>query len=199
MKKKTSAILTAMALTAGLAFPVSAASPSTSTVMNTAVTVSQTTTASRGYTMTEAETAATATTPAQAVALSSLVTASISGVDVPAGVTFGSVPANPSTLSLAKADLLKNSDMLNTLRNSYGITNASINSAGQLIFSNGASGEFSVNLEANGITSAKNVAIIVYTTNSKGETVSKVVKPTWKKGKLQASLPVPCNYVVVTK
>ena len=199
MKKKLVSIVTAVTLSAVMAIPAFAGpSPSTAKVMTTPITVSTAVVAQKGYEVTPAEAAAVATTPVQSVQLAMGVTADVAGVSLPDGVTFASMPAQPATIAMAKMDLMKNNDVQKKLSR-FGIgtkgKTSTIVHAGQVGFSNGATGSFKVGLSVDGITSAKNVAFLVYVP---GETTPRVVKPTFKNGKLQATLPVPCEYNIVT-
>ena len=61
-------------------------------------------------------------------------------------------------------------------------------------FSNGKTGTYTVKLNAAGLVPGEKVALLVYPA---GSTTPKVVKATWKDGKLSARLPIPCNYSVI--
>lgn len=197
MKRKLVSVITAVVMSAALTVPALAASPTTADVINTPVSVPTEVAVAKGYELSEAESAAVATTPAQAIELTEGVTADI-GIALPDGVVFGSVPAQPADIAMAKADLLKNAELQAALAKlGIGVNGAeaSILKAGQLVFSNAVSGEFTVGLAAEGITSARNVAILVYVP---GELKPRVIRPIWRNGKLQAKLPVPCSYSIVS-
>jgi hypothetical protein len=198
MKRKIVSIVTTAIVSAMMVVPALAASPSTTTVMSTPVTIPAADLTAKGYQVTPAEVAATATTPAQSIALAAGVTADVGDVQLPNGVVFASIPAQPASIATAKMDIMKNTDLQKSLAQcgvgTKGQT-AVIKGAGQLGFSNGAKGVFKVGLTAEGITSAKNVAILVYVP---GETAPRVIKPKFKNGKLEANLPVPCEYNIVT-
>ena len=197
MKKKAVSIMVAVVLSTTFTVTAFAASPTTSSVMNTPVTASDSDNKAKGYTLTTEEKAATSVTAEQALAMSAGVTADVSA-DLSGGVTFGSVPAQPSSIAAANADLLKNEAVNKELKKlGIGATAgqpALIIKAGQLLFSNFASGTFTVGLDVDGITSAKGVALLVYVP---GELQPRVIKPKWKNGRLESSLPVPCEYNVV--
>lgn len=114
-------------------------------------------------------------------------------------MVFGSVPAKPASIVEAKADLLKNQTAIDALKKlGIGVVDgqkASIVKAGQLVFSDSSSGTYMVSLSVDGLTSAKGVALLVYVP---GELEPRVIRPRWRNGKLQADLPVPCEYNVVT-
>lgn len=198
MSKKTISIMTAVMMSVVLTVPALAASPSTATVMNNPVSVPKSVTTSKGYTLTEAESAETAVTAEQAVALSQGISAEVT-MALPDGVTFGSVTAQPAYIAMANADLLKNT-AVRTRLNKLGVGTASgqipvVVKAGQLVFSNGAVGTYTVKISVEGITSSKGVAILVYVP---GELEPRVIRPRYRGGKLQVNLPVPCEYNVVT-
>lgn len=198
VNKKAISIITAVIMSTVLTVPALAASPSTTTVMNNPVSVPASVTTAKGYTLTEEESKATAVTAEKAVALSQGVEAEVVTA-LPDGVTFGSVTAQPVYISMANADILKNT-AVQTRLNKLGIGTSAeqipaVVRAGQLVFSNAAAGTYTVKLSIAGITSSKGVAIMVYVP---GEVQPRVIRPRYKNGKLQAKLPVPCEYNVVT-
>ncbi|MCR5268635.1 MAG: hypothetical protein K6E16_08975 [Lachnospiraceae bacterium] len=191
MKRKWMAIASAALLSVAMSVPVFAASPSTATVMKTPVTVNPTVIAEKGYELDALELAAVATTPEQAVELAAGLTSEVDTALEP-GVLFGTLPADPAAISLAKADILKNTTLQNTLQK-RGVSGLIVNS-GMMSFSNGKSGSFTVTLNAPGLVPGEKVAILVYTP---GDPKPRVVSASWKDGKLKAKLPVPCNYSII--
>ncbi len=191
MKKRITALTTAVALSVAMALPVFAASPSTATVMNNPVTVPTTVAAAKGYNLTPAEHAAVATSPEQAVALAAGVTGEVDEA-LEAGVLFGSLPTDPAMIALAKADILKSASLQKNLKR-LGV-NGVIARSGLLSFSNGKTGTKTVSLSAIGLIPGEKVAILVYVP---GDVNPRVVKATWKDGKIRAKLPVPCHYSIV--
>ncbi len=190
MKKRVLA-LTTLLLSVAMTVPVFAASPSTSTVMNTPVSVPTAVVAAKGYVLSEAEQAAVATTPAQAVALAEGVTGEVS-TKFPEAVLFGSLPAAPAMISMAKADLLKDAQLQKLLAK-FGVTGL-IDKSAFLSFSDGRTGNFTVTLQDAGLVPGQKVALLVYVP---GETKPRVVKASWKNGKISAKLPIPCNYSII--
>ena len=189
--KKIVALTMAVLLGAALCVPVFAASPSTSTVMTTPVSVPTAVVAAKGLVLSEAEQKAVATTPEQAVALAAGVVAETTET-LPGGVLFGAVPADPAMIALAKADLLKNATLQKNLQKA-GVTGL-MAASGQLLYSDGRKGKKTVNLSALGIMPGEKVVFLVYTP---GDPSPRVIKATWKNGKLRAKLPGPCNYSII--
>ena len=190
MKKRILALITAIALSAAMTVPVFAASPSTSTVMTTPVTVPTAVVAAKGYDLNPIEQAAVATTPEQAVALHEGTVAE-ANVALEPGVLFGSLPADPAMIALTKADLLKNTALQKKLAK-RGVMGLIVRS-GMLSFSNGKTGRHTVNLSTAGLIPGEKVVLLVY---APGEMNPRVIKATWKNGKLRATDPVPCTYSI---
>ncbi len=191
MKKRFLTLTTALVLSAAMTVPVFAASPSTQTVMNTPVSVPTAVVAQKGYTLTEAEQAMVATTPEQAVALAAGVNGEV-GTKLEAGVLFGSLPAAPALIAMAKADLLKDAELQKLLQ-SQGVMGL-MTKSGMLSFSNGKTGNFTVDLTAAGLLPGEKVVLLVYVP---GELKPRVVRTVWKNGKIRAKLPIPCNYSIL--
>ncbi|MBO4901309.1 MAG: hypothetical protein J5518_00755 [Lachnospiraceae bacterium] len=191
MKRKWIAAVCAVALSVATCVPVFAASPKTSTVMQTPVSVPTSVVAAKHYTLTPAEQALVATTPEQAVALAAGITFDVNA-KLDAGVLFGSLPADPAMIAMAKADLLKDVELQKKLEKA-GVLGILLKS-GVLGFSNGKTGSYTVTLAAEGLVPGEKVSILVYTPDS---VKPKVYKATWKNGKLSAKLPMPCNYSII--
>ena len=189
--KKVISLTTALVLSVAMSVPVFAASPSTATVMDTPVSVPTAVVAQKGYTLTPEEQAAVATTPAQAVALAEGVTGEVN-VKLENGVLFGSLPAAPAVIAMAKADLLKDVELQKKLQKE-GVLGLLMKS-GMLSFSNGKTGTYTVNLNAAGLVPGEKVTLLVYVP---GEAKPRVVSASWKNGKIRAKLPIPCNYSIL--
>ncbi len=189
--KKIVAFLTVAALSVAFCMPVLAASPTTLTVMQKPVTVPKAVAASKGYVLSEEEEKLVSTTPEQAVQHAAGLTAETE-TKLPEGVLFGSLPADPAMISLAKADLLKHTDLQKKLQK-LGV-NGIVAGSAQLLFSDGRTGRHTVNITAAGLIPGEKVALLVYTP---GNPNPKVVKATWKDGKLRANLTLPCTYTVI--
>ena len=134
-----------------------------------------------------------ATTPEQALILDPV---ALSG-----GAALVTGSCDLATIALAKAEVLSDPAIINSLKNlrigsQYGTPN--VTGAGTVAASDGrAIKSQTVNIECAGLTSAKGVAVLVYTLNSDGTKLTRVVKPRFSKGKLRVQLPVPCEYVIV--
>ncbi|MCR5267109.1 MAG: hypothetical protein K6E16_01140 [Lachnospiraceae bacterium] len=191
MSKKWIKVASAIVLSLTMTVPVFAASPSTATVMKTPVTVHPTVIAAKGYTLSPLEQAACATTPEEATALAAGLTSEVDAVLEP-GVLFGTLPTDPAVIAAAKADILKNASLQKALQK-RGVAGTIVRS-GTMSFSNGKTGSFSVSLNAVGLVPGEKVAILCYLP---GDLKPRVVKATWKDGKLKAKLPVPCYYSIV--
>ena len=185
--KKLVSLTTATLVLAATALPVFAASPSTATVMDTPVTVSAEAVAAEGYTLDAVEQALVATTPAQAVLLGSTTVAEPTNA---ANATLA-VPADPATIALAKAEILKNDTVKAAIaRNGL---------AGQIIATqtvaraDGKSARTAMNFSTAGLTPGKRVVILCYVPG-KGP---QVITARWRNGKLRATLPLPCTYSIV--
>ncbi|MBR1892445.1 MAG: hypothetical protein IJ815_02795, partial [Lachnospiraceae bacterium] len=152
-----------------------------------------------GAAVTPAMSEAAATTPAQAVVLSQ--TVAIAPVALSNGAALAATPADPSVIALAKLDILLNQSVQSELaKQGIGGTNgiANILGAGTLSASDGrAIKSQTISLDALGITSANGVAFLVYVPDANGVMQPRVIKPRFRKGKLQVSLPVPCEYNVI--
>ena len=120
MKKRLLTLVSSIVLTVAMTLPVFAASQRSSTVMKTPVSVPTAVLVEKGYTLTEAEMAVVATTPEQAVALATGITGEVS-IKLENGVMFGSLPAAPAMIAMAKADILKNAELQKLLAK-YGVT-----------------------------------------------------------------------------
>lgn len=157
--------------------------------------------ATRSYAaqVTPAVAAAVATTPAQSVALSAA--AQVAPIDL-GGAALGSIPADPGLVSLAKLDAVFNPAVTRALARAGIGTNGTlpmISGAGSLVATDGrAIRSQRINIAVPGITSAANVRIIVYQPDANGVMQPRVVTPRMVNGQLQASLPVPCEYNIVT-
>lgn len=191
MKKRFLTLTTALILSAAMTVPVFAASPSTQTVMNTPVSVPKAVVAQKGYTLTEAEQALVATTPEQAVAMAAGVTGE-TNTKLEPGVLFGSLPAAPALIAMAKADLLKDAELQKLLQ-TEGVMGLMAKS-GMLSFSNGKAGNFTVDLASAELLPGQKVVLLVYVP---GELKPRVVRAVWKNGKIRAKLPIPCNYSIL--
>ena len=148
--------------------------------------------------VTPAVAAAVATTPAQAVALSAA--AQVAPVDLGNGAAVGTLPADPGLVSLAKLDAIYNPAVSSALAKAGIGTNGAlptIAGAGSLVATDGRSIK-SQRISLPGFASAANVRIIVYTPDANGVMQPTVIRPRVRNGQLTASLPVPCEYNVVT-
>jgi len=200
--KKILSVLVAVAMTAAFTVPAFAAGSSTaSSAATTPVSAPTAQVASRDYAaaVTPAVQSAVATTPAQAVVLSQ--TAPAEPVALRGGAAVAVTAADPSVIALAKTDILLNSSVQSSLAN-YGVggTNgvANIIGAGTLAATDGRNiARQTITINALGVTSAKGVAILVYTPDANGVMQPRVIKPRFRNGKLVATLPVPCEYNVV--
>ncbi len=200
--KKFISIIVAAAMTVVLAVPAFAAESSTAkSAVSAPVSAPTAQVLSRDYAsaVTPAIQSAVATTPAQSVVLSQ--TAPAVTVALKGGATLSSTPADPSIVALAKLDILLNSSVQASLAK-YGVGGkngvANIMGAGTISASDGRNIKSqAVTLNALGITSAKGVAILVYTVDANGVMQPKVIKPRMRKGQLVVNLPVPCEYNVV--
>ncbi len=140
-----------------------------------------------------------ATTPEQALILADA--AVLDPVALSGGAALVTGSCDPATIALAKAEVLSDPAIINSLKNlrigsQYGTPN--VTGAGTVAASDGrAIKSQTVNIECAGLTSAKGVAVLVYTLNSDGTKLTRVVKPRFSKGKLRVQLPVPCEYVIV--
>lgn len=185
MNRKIVSLTTAVILTVASAVPVFAAgSPSTATVMTTVTTVPAEVAAAKG--LDAAEQAAVATTVEQAVALASGVTVESSGTAVNAAV------AQPGLIALAKADILKDAGVQKALK-SNGVAGLIVN-AGMLARADGKSARTTINLSSAGLVPGEKVAILYYIP---GDPTPHVVNASWKNGKIQVTLPLPCVYSIV--
>ena len=191
MKRKWIVSACALILSTAMCVPVFAASPSTATVMKTPVSVPTAVAAAKNYTLTPEEQALVATTPEQAVALAANVTGTVDAKLDP-GVLFGSLPASPDVIALAKADILKDPALQKELAK-LGVFGL-IADAGMLSFSNGKKGTFTVTLDAKNLVPGEKVTVLVYVP---GSIKPKTYKAAWKDGKLSVKLPIPCNYSIV--
>lgn len=164
-----------------------------------AVYASATDLAAGGLALTPEQQALVATTPEQALLLAQ--TAVPDPVALSGGAALVTDSCDPATITLAKAEVLFDPAVINSLKNlrigsQYGVPN--VTGAGMIAASDGrAIKSQTVNIECPGLTSAKGVAVLVYTLNSDGTKSAKVVKPRFSKGKLKVQLPVPCEYVIV--
>ena len=200
--KKILSVLVAVAMTAVFTVPAFAAGSSTaSSAATTPVSAPTAQVASRDYAaaVTPAVQSAVATTPAQAVVLSQ--TAPAEPVALRGGAAVAVTAADPSVIALAKTDILLNSSVQSSLAN-YGVggTNgvANITGAGTLAATDGRNiARQAITINALGVTSAKGVAILVYTPDANGVMQPRVIKPRFRNGKLVATLPVPCEYNLV--
>ena len=143
---------------------------------------------------------ALATTPLQAVALSAAAT--VAPVALSNGAAIAVAPADPGLVSLAKADVLFNSAVTAALARAGIGTNGAIptiTGAGTLAATDGrAISRQTISLAVPGIASAQGVRIIVYTADANGVMQPQVITPRFRNGQLQVTLPVPCEYNVVT-
>ena len=200
--KKILSVLVAVAMTAVLTVPAFAAGSSTaSSAATTPVSAATAQVASRDYAsaVTPAVQSAVATTPAQAVVLSQ--TAPAEPVALRGGAAVAVTAADPSVIALAKTDILLNSSVQSDLAK-YGVggTNgvANIIGAGTLAATDGRNiASQTITINALGVTSAKGLAILVYTPDANGIMQPKVVRARFRNGKLIATLPVPCEYNLV--
>ncbi len=191
MKRKWIASACATVLSLAMTVPVFAASPTTAAVMKTPVSVPTAVAAAKNYVLTPQEQAAVATTPEQAVALAAGVTGTVDAKLEP-GVLFGSLPASPDVIALAKADILKDAALQKQLAK-LGILGM-IADAGMLSFSNGKRGTFTVTLDVKNLVPGEKVRVLAY---EPGSIKPKVHNATWKDGKLSVRLPIPCNYSII--
>ena len=216
MKRKIFAVAVAMTLTLSLATTAYAASSpsskSSSSSSSSATTAASTATtavgvpaaqlAARDYgaAITPAMQQALATTPLQAVALSAAAT--VAPVALSNGAAIAVAPADPGLVSLAKADVLFNSAVTAALARAGIGTNGAIptiTAAGTLAATDGrAISRQTISLTVPGIASAQGVRIIVYTPDANGVMQPQVITPRFRNGQLQVTLPVPCEYNVVT-
>ena len=200
--KKILSVLVAVAMTAVLTVPAFAAGSSTaSSAATTPVSAATAQVASRDFAsaVTPAVQSAVATTPAQAVVLSQ--TAPAESVALRGGAAVAVAAADPSVIALAKTDILLNSSVQSDLAK-YGVggTNgvANIIGAGTLAATDGRNiARQTITINALGVTSAKGVAILVYTPDANGVMQPRVIKPRFRNGKLVVTLPIPCEYNVV--
>ena len=95
-------------------------------------------------------------------------------------------------ISMAKADLLKDAELQKLLAK-YGVTGL-IDKSAFLSFSDGRTGNFNVTIQDATLVPGQKVALLVYVP---GNNKPKVIKASWKNGKLSAKLPIPCNYSVI--
>ena len=155
--------------------------------------------AATGIVLTAEQIAALQATPEQALFLSQ--NAVPDPVSLSGGASLVTSPCDVETITLAKIDLLTDNNMIDALgRMHIGKTygNVSLIGAATVSASDGrAIKSQTVNIECPGLTSAKGVAVLVYTLNANGTKTVKVVKPRFSKGKLKVQLPVPCEYVIV--
>lgn len=177
----------------------SSAASTTAATTPAAAPAAAVTTRSYAAQVTPAVAAAVATTPAQSVALSAA--AQVAPIDL-GGAAIGSIPADPGLVSLAKLDAVFNPAVTRALARAGIGTNGTlpmISGAGSLVATDGrAIRSQRINIAAPGITSAANVRIIVYQPDANGVMQPRVVTPRMVNGQLQASLPVPCEYNIVT-
>ncbi len=163
---------------------------------NSAVTVQY---AAEGLALSPELLALFATTPEQALILAQA--AVLDPVALSGGAALVTASCDPATIALAKAEVLFDPAVINSLKNlrigsQYGTPN--VTGAGTVSASDGrAIKSQTVNIECPGLTSAKGVAVLVYTLNANGTKSVKVIKPRFSKGKLKVQLPVPCEYVIV--
>lgn len=184
--KKFVSLTMAMLLTVALTVPVFAASPTTDAVPKTSVTITTQIAAAKGYVLTAEEQALIATTLEQALALASGVLADANGVPLTA------TAASPELIALAKADILKNPALIKALK-LRGVTGAIAN-AGMLASADGAVASKPINLTTTGLVPGQKAAIVFYLP---GNATPHVARTSWKNGKLQATLPLPCIYNIV--
>lgn len=177
----------------------SSAASTTAATTPAAAPAAAVTTRSYAAQVTPAVAAAVATTPAQSVALSAA--AQVAPIDL-GGAALGSIPADPGLVSLAKLDAVFNPAVTRALARAGIGTNGTlpmISGAGSLVATDGrAIRSQRINIAVPGITSAANVRIIVYQPDANGVMQPRVVTPRMVNGQLQASLPVPCEYNIVT-
>ncbi len=166
----------------------SSAASTTAATTPAAAPAAAVTTRSYAAQVTPAVAAAVATTPAQSVALSAA--AQVAPIDL-GGAALGSIPADPGLVSLAKLDAVFNPAVTRALARAGIGTNGTlpmISGAGSLVATDGRA-----------IRSQRiNVRIIVYQPDANGVMQPRVVTPRMVNGQLQASLPVPCEYNIVT-
>ncbi len=186
MNRKIVSLTTAVILTVASAVPVFAAgSPTTAAVVTTPVSVPAGVVAEKG--LTPEEQAAVATTVEEATALATGIVAEQSN-----GTAVAAAVAQPGLIALAKADILKNASVQRSL-NRAGVAGFIVN-AGTLARVDGKSARTTIKLSSPGLVPGEKVAVLYYIP---GDPTPHVVKASWKNGKIQVTLPLPCVYSIV--
>lgn len=159
--------------------------PTTSSVVNVAVTSAKQVSSTKGYVLNNEEKAAFATTNEEALALAQGITLEDSGVI--------NLACSPEMIAMAKIDILKNTSVNKSI-NGSGLQGLVVQ-AGNLAYADGRATRKSLTFEVGGTAPKDKVVILYYTP---GDNTPHVVKATVRNdGKIKATLPVPCNYMIV--